>query len=428
MTCRRAFEIDVAAFVVDPRDPAWDDFRAHYPRCADCAAEVSAWSALQASLAERHPEPGELLRWNDAPDALGREARDAIARHVDRCASCRDELRALGGFAGAVAAATRVAAAAGAPAAPVHHPSASRAGGRHGERHAFARDGSARSSAAARAHDARQPAAGRRGVARVLLHPAFAYAVLALVLVLPTVRAALDHDAGRAAFDAAGPRVAEQAPATAPQPITGGGAPRAAEPATSSDDRAQADLDDAHVDHTAPRLVRQAPFRPAPPPPPAPAPATQPAPQPQAEAPPAAKAAAPSDEARLARSERAAEASAPAAAGAALRDAAREDGGVRRRAPGDAGPGAAIRLLPGTSGAARTLVVTLPPGAATAGDLEVRITDPSGGRELRQRVARGPRAEAEVRVPLPAGFTAPVLRVEVYAAGEVPLLQGSIAP
>ncbi|MBM4247481.1 MAG: hypothetical protein FJ148_27450, partial [Deltaproteobacteria bacterium] len=141
MSCRRAFEVDVPAFVLDPRDPAWDGFRTHYPRCADCAAEVAAWTALQTTLAERHPEPEDLLRWNDAPEALAPDARTAIARHVERCASCRDELRALGAYAGASASTSDARAADGAlpaaaaaaanpsdapPATHEHHPSASR--------------------------------------------------------------------------------------------------------------------------------------------------------------------------------------------------------------------------------------------------------------------------------------------------------------
>lgn len=417
MTCRRAFELDVPAFVVDPRDPAWDEFRAHYPHCADCAAEVAAWSALQATLAERHPEPEELLHWHDAPDALPPDTRAAIARHVERCVSCRDELRALDGFAARAGADASTGTADDLPvAAPAHHASASRAGGRRGERHAFARGGSARGPAQARPQDARRGAAGRGIAARVLLHPAFAYAVLAIVLLLPTVRAALDRDAGRAAFDADAPPVAEQAPA---QPITAAAPPLAQEPGGASDDRARAaELDDAHVDHTAPRLVRQAPFHPAPPL----AAAPRPAPVPQAGTPaPAAKAAASINEGRLARAERAVEAPA-----AALRDDAASGGAVADRAFGNAATGPAIRLLPGASGAARTLVVTLPPSATGAADVEVRIADPSGARELRQHVVRPAGASSEVRIALPAGFGAAVLRVEVYADGAGPILQGEV--
>ncbi|MFN8601671.1 MAG: hypothetical protein U0842_14480 [Candidatus Binatia bacterium] len=444
MTCRRAFELDVPAFVVDPRDPAWDDFRAHYPRCADCAAEVAAWTALQGSLAERHPEPEELLRWNDAPDALAADARATIARHVERCASCRDELRALGGVA-AVHARDADAAAAGAGHAATHatratehahHPSASRAGGRHAERHAFAREGSARGAAHAGAPAGGARGAGRRGpVARVLLHPAFAYAVLALVLLLPGVRAALDRDAGRAAFDAPATPPPGQAPA-APQSITASSGRVQAERDDAAEENVAGQPDDAHVDRTAPRLMRQAPFRPAPPPPPAavPAPVAAP-PQPAAAVAPAAKAAAPLEEGRLARGGQAAEAPVPAAAGAgagaALSDAVSSaDAARRERVPGSSAsaPSAPIRLLPAAGGAARTLVVVLPPSATTAASVEIRVVDAGGGRELRQRIRRAPGAEPEVRMTLPAGFGAAVLQVEVYADGAGPLLQGSVTP
>jgi hypothetical protein len=434
MSCRRAFEVDVPAFVLDPRDPAWDEFRAHYPRCAACAAEVAAWTALQPTLAERHPEPEDLLRWNDTPDALGPDARAAIARHVERCASCRDELRALGAFAGAAASAVEPRAAGGALAAPAaatanppdappaahqHHPSASRPGGRRGERHAFARHGSVSGAAHGGAQAAAdRPAAPRGPVARVLLHPAFAYAVLALVLVLPTVRAAFKRDAGRAAFEAASDgssdgatdavpaQVAEDAPrrpqdvpqAAAPaQPLVRAEQRRSEEPAPNVRPiadlaRAQRDagsggapaeppasLDDAQVDRTAPRLIRQAPARPAAPPADAPAPAP----------------------------------------------GASDQHAFAARA-GDAHDGSAFRLLPAAPDGTRDLVVTLPPSLADATQIEVRVVDASGERELRQRVARA--RHAEVQIPLPVGFTAPVLRVEVYADGVGPLLQGAVAP
>ncbi|MBM4246991.1 MAG: hypothetical protein FJ148_24900 [Deltaproteobacteria bacterium] len=87
-----------------------------------------------------------------------------------------------------------------------------------------------------------------------------------------------------------------------------------------------------------------------------------------------------------------------------------------------------MRLLPAASDGTRDLVVALPPSLVDATQLEVRIVDASGGRELRQRVAGARHAGGEVRVPLPAGFTAPVLRVELYADGAGPLLHGSVAP
>lgn len=425
MTCRRAYELDLPAFVIDPSDPVWDDFRAHYPRCATCAAEVAAWTALQASLAERHPEPEELLRWTDLPDTLAADARASIARHVERCASCRDELRALEGLAAnasrastaassteVLAAAARQAADAQAtsrpgasaatpvPAAP-HHASAARAGGRHAERRPFKRDAAAPSGE----HDRTQPGDGRasggRGpMARVLLHPAFAYAVLVLVLLLPTVRAALDRDATRAAFDVA---TSEQAPAER-QPITA-----ASRPAQPERDQGAAPLDDAHVDRTAPRLVRQAPFRPL-----------------ERAIAPAAREPVPHEEGGLAHHD--ATTAPTRGAGAGVRDTGSNAAAVSGRAPGVAAPLPAIRLLAREGAATRTLVISLPPAAAGAADVEIRVVDAQGGRELRQRVARAAGPGSDVQIALPAGFTAPVLQVEVYAGGAGPLLEGSVTP
>lgn len=101
MTCRKSFELDLAAFLANPRDAEWDEFRAHYPQCVDCAAEVAAWTALGAQLGPEHPAPETLLRFADDPSSMAAEERDATARHVARCAACADELRALGGFAAA---------------------------------------------------------------------------------------------------------------------------------------------------------------------------------------------------------------------------------------------------------------------------------------------------------------------------------------
>ncbi len=98
MTCRRAFDLDLAAYLVDPRAAEWTDFRHHWPTCADCAAEVAAWTTLQARLGASHPDAEVLLRWADGGDAMPAADRLAVARHVEACASCTDELRALARF------------------------------------------------------------------------------------------------------------------------------------------------------------------------------------------------------------------------------------------------------------------------------------------------------------------------------------------
>lgn len=107
MICRRTQDVDLASFLAEPRADEFAEFRAHYPVCADCAAEVRAWTELHLQLRdpEAHPEPRLLLAWQDEPASLAPERRSALARHLEACASCRDELRALRAFDPAAAAA-----------------------------------------------------------------------------------------------------------------------------------------------------------------------------------------------------------------------------------------------------------------------------------------------------------------------------------
>jgi hypothetical protein len=95
MECRRAFEIDLGEFLRHPRDPAWADFRAHYPRCAGCAAEVRAHTEVALLLAPDHPDPERLLRLEDASASLDAGERAMLEAHVAGCVTCRDELAAL---------------------------------------------------------------------------------------------------------------------------------------------------------------------------------------------------------------------------------------------------------------------------------------------------------------------------------------------
>jgi hypothetical protein len=100
MSCQRAFDIDLAAFLADPRAEDFAAFREHYPRCRACAAEVRAWTDLGARLgADRaHVEPRLLLAYDEAPTRLAPDERLRVSAHLALCASCRDELAALGGF------------------------------------------------------------------------------------------------------------------------------------------------------------------------------------------------------------------------------------------------------------------------------------------------------------------------------------------
>lgn len=481
MSCRRAFEIDLPGFLDDPRAPAWDEFRAHYPRCATCAAEVAAWTAVHEALASRHPEPAELLRWSDAPDDLSPVERARIAAHVERCASCHDELRALTGFtadaygvpaanasrasAGADTVAPTVASDAGIGAGSVpptrgpgtgrnrlaaHLPSAVRGGGRHPDPHPPVRPGTARATE----HDAGTRRA-RGVIRRVLWHPAFAYAALAVLLLLPTFRSAFDdaatelalqrpEDGERAVADDARPVAAMQpqappdatavtaprAPAAAP-PRAPDAAPAApAEPAHVEKRQADAEQDaaahgdarsfDARVDRTAPRLLRQAPPRSVP----APAPgeargravaddATSGAGRDAALAGARSDATGVADAVPAARSPSVAPP--PAAAHIPMERGQREETAAQTTG--------AIRLVSSPDGD-RTIVVTLPDDAPRTG-LELRVRDDAGGREFRAR-ASTTEDDREVSVALPQGFRAPTLQVELWSDGTRLVVAGAV--
>ena len=95
MACRKAFDVDLAGFLAEPRAEAFVEFRDHYPRCADCSAEVRAWTQLDAALGDdAHPAPDALAAYPDAAP----EARRRIDRHAARCPACREELRLLEAF------------------------------------------------------------------------------------------------------------------------------------------------------------------------------------------------------------------------------------------------------------------------------------------------------------------------------------------
>jgi len=100
MSCRKAQDVDLTGFLAEPRGPEFAAFREHYPACADCAAEVRAWTELHLQLRgpELHPAPQLLLAYQDEPASIAPERRTALASHLESCASCRDELLALRTF------------------------------------------------------------------------------------------------------------------------------------------------------------------------------------------------------------------------------------------------------------------------------------------------------------------------------------------
>ena len=98
MNCQRASEIDPNEFCQDSSGPQTADFRAHYPRCPDCAAEVETWTAVHSLLAGTtmtHPAPKKLSWFGERPQSLPADERDTIAAHVTDCRLCRDELTTL---------------------------------------------------------------------------------------------------------------------------------------------------------------------------------------------------------------------------------------------------------------------------------------------------------------------------------------------
>jgi hypothetical protein len=174
MKCRRAFETDLLAVLRGESADA--DFLAHYPSCADCAAEVRVWSELDGMLRaaapaeEWHPALEVLLQLVDAPAALATDKRRALEHHLVGCRVCADEVWTLRSFDPAsvvIAAPSRVAAAV----APAPSP---------------------RAGTAAAAPASAPGAVPERGswLGRLVWHPAFAYALVAVLLV-PLLRGSL---------------------------------------------------------------------------------------------------------------------------------------------------------------------------------------------------------------------------------------------
>src|SRR5207245_10704742 len=137
------FDLDLADFVSRSARPEWADFREHYARCAECSAEVRAWTELHQLLEPPAAHPAEelLLRFETERERLPVAERRAIEEHLAHCASCKDELATLRRFD--FTALEPEAAAAMAPAA--------------------------------------RPSFADR-LRRVVLHPAFAYAIVLLLL------------------------------------------------------------------------------------------------------------------------------------------------------------------------------------------------------------------------------------------------------
>lgn len=107
MRCLRTEELDLAGFLADPRGEEFREFRAHYPACHDCSAEIRVWTELHLQLTEEaHPSPEDLLRLADDPAELSADERTRLGEHLAHCASCREEMRAVEEYRPDVAAAS----------------------------------------------------------------------------------------------------------------------------------------------------------------------------------------------------------------------------------------------------------------------------------------------------------------------------------
>jgi len=119
MTCRRARDIDIEAFLIDSAAEGQAEFRTHYPDCVDCSAAVARWSAFDLAVRSTpspegvamgaHPALERLEQLIDSPTPTGSE-EVMIRSHVDRCPQCQTEMSVLSRFdpellAGLVAAA-----------------------------------------------------------------------------------------------------------------------------------------------------------------------------------------------------------------------------------------------------------------------------------------------------------------------------------
>jgi len=100
MSCLRAFDVDLADFVASSARPEWAEFRAHYARCAECSAEVRAWTELHLLLQPPAAHPAEelLLRFETERDRQPAAERRLVEEHLAHCPSCKDELAALRRF------------------------------------------------------------------------------------------------------------------------------------------------------------------------------------------------------------------------------------------------------------------------------------------------------------------------------------------
>lgn len=107
MSCDRASQIDVEAFLIASDGRDFEAFRAHFPDCEACSEQVARWTALDLALRDAlsdelgsdamHPEVERLELFARDATSLGAEAQ-RIDRHLESCPGCRTELSMMARF------------------------------------------------------------------------------------------------------------------------------------------------------------------------------------------------------------------------------------------------------------------------------------------------------------------------------------------
>ena len=331
MSCLRAFDVDLADFVASSARPEWAEFRAHYARCAECSAEVRAWTELHLLLQPPAAHPAEelLLRFETERDRLPAAERRLVEEHLARCPSCKDELAALRRF----------------------------------------------DFASLEARAAASPAVSFAAfLRRLVLHPAFAYAIV-LLLLYPAIEGRFPSPGQQAAREDR--RTVADGPAGKSAPAT---RQKAAPAASANLARSENDvLTRARKEAAAPALGGRLGTGAAG--------GAEPAPKAEL-----------ADEKASVDSEAAVE---RAPRDVATRAATPEPAGWKALAL--SGPGAPVDVAARDLGTGLVLTLTVP-GATRAGDVEVRVLDARGGREMRERFAR---AAERVAMHLPAAWLTP---------------------
>jgi len=331
MSCRRAFDVDLADFVASSARPEWAEFRAHYARCAECSAEVRAWTELHLLLQPPAAHPAEelLFRFETERDRLPTAERRLVEEHLARCPSCKDELAALRRF----------------------------------------------DFASLEARAAASPAVSFAAfLRRLVLHPAFAYAIV-LLLLYPAIEGRFPSPGQQAAREDR--RTVADGPAGKSAPAT---RQKAAPAASANLARSENDvLTRARKEAAAPALGGRLGTGAAG--------GAEPAPKAEL-----------ADEKASVDSEAAVE---RAPRDVATRAATPEPAGWKALAL--SGPGAPVDVAARDLGTGLVLTLTVP-GATRAGDVEVRVLDARGGREMRERFAR---AAERVAMHLPAAWLTP---------------------